>query len=653
MAVLTDFEQFVVLDCRYKPNIDTARSHVLHEYHYRDYGDAEKFAKVYYLFSREAVAGGSLQQYAATLPKRRGKGRQPGLTKDGLQRFDDAFLAELDEYRDTLAHSFKNRNPELDGETLTEITQRVIDRLVFMRFLEDKMIHPEYMVAKFGDNGAAWKDFVAMSRRLDAIYNGIVFKKHALLDADDFAVDDAAFLGICRKFSHLQSAYLFDSIPIHILGSIYERFLGKVIVTTDKRARVEEKPEVRKAGGVYYTPDYIVRYIVENTVGKLIEGKSPAQIAEMRREILLNNIYGVDIDRQAVEVSQLSLYLKLLEEETTATARAHQLEFHETLLPSLSNNIVCGNSLIGTDILEGHLFEPKEEKKLNPMDFVDRFPAIMKRGGFDAIVGNPPYIFTRELIKEYEKDYYNRVYKQTQFKINTYLLFAEKGFYLLKDSGQLGFITPNNWLTLETSSRFRHFILSETRSIQIVNSREKVFESASVDTSILVFGKTGHEEVIIRELEHGKIGPVIIRNKPCVYLNIHNHIISYVAHQSGGENITLLQKISYQGVFLETIAEVRNGIQAYTVGEGTPRQTEQMKRDRVYHGFDRKDSTWVKYVDGVDVGRYELGWSKQFVKYGINLTRPRKKEFFQGERLLVRQIPASPPYSILTCYVNE
>ena len=135
-------------------------------------------------------------------------------------------------------------------------------------------------------------------------------------------------------------------------------------------------------------------------------------------------------------------------------------------------------------------------------------------------------------------------------------------------------------------------------------------------------------------------------------MNLHNHIISYEAHQSG-KNVDLCQKISRQGILLEIIAEVRNGIQAYTVGEGTPPQTEQVKKDRVYHSLRKKGNTWIKYVDGVDVGRYRIGWSKQFVKYGQNLSRPRKKEFFQGERLLIRQIPAKPPYSILASYVNE
>jgi len=282
IAVLHDFEQFEILDCRYRPHIDTALAQNLRKYHFSHYEDLEKFAEIYWLFSREAVAAGSLEKFAETLPKKRGRGVQRGLLAGAFQSIDEAFLEELDEFRDELARAFKNANPKLDGETLTELTQRTLDRLVFLRFLEDKHIEPQNRIAYFGDKGTAWQDFIAESRRLDGIYNGIVYKKHEILDAPGFKLDDDSFSGICERLSHLNSPYDFNAIPIHILGSIYERFLGKVIVTTDKRARLEEKPEVRKAGGVYYTPEYIVRYIVENTVGKLIAGKTPAQIAGMR-----------------------------------------------------------------------------------------------------------------------------------------------------------------------------------------------------------------------------------------------------------------------------------------------------------------------------------------------------------------------------------
>ena len=282
LAVLTDFEQFHVLDSRARPDIDTALTHAVQTFHYTEYADRDKFGAIYWLFSREAVAAGRLEAFVQTqMPKAPGKFLQRGLFHGGAQGIDESFLRELDENRWTLARAFHAANPTLDSETLTEATQRVLDRLVFIRFLEDKLIEPEPLVAHFSDKGKAWDGFLAASIRLDKVYNGNIFKPH-LIDSPRFHAPDAVFGQICSDLSSEQSPYLFNLIPIHILGSIYERFLGKVIVVDDGGAKVEDKSEVRKAGGVYYTPDYIVRYIVDNTVGKLIAGKSPAEIAPLR-----------------------------------------------------------------------------------------------------------------------------------------------------------------------------------------------------------------------------------------------------------------------------------------------------------------------------------------------------------------------------------
>lgn len=373
LAVLTDFRQLHVLDCRFKPETETVLARCVARYHYEQFADREVLSEIYWLFSREAIASGSLEKRVAELPRPRGGAMQRGLFVGGYQSIDEAFLSELDGYREDLARDFRGRNPRLDSETLTELTQRALDRLVFLRFLEDKGIEPDRLVERFGETGTAWADFVAASRRLDNIYNGIIYKRHDILDSADLRTGDEVFARICEGLAHVNSPYDFNAIPIHILGSIYERFLGKVIVVNGRSAVVQEKAEVRKAGGVYYTPDYIVRYIVENTVADLIEGKTPDQIAEMRfadiacgsgsfllalfdvllqyhghyynehprrahkgdctkrdgrlyltlgkkREILVNNVYGVDIDPQAVEVCQLSLYLKLLQDETEASS---------------------------------------------------------------------------------------------------------------------------------------------------------------------------------------------------------------------------------------------------------------------------------------------------------------------------------------------
>ncbi|MHB8871868.1 MAG: Eco57I restriction-modification methylase domain-containing protein, partial [Candidatus Doudnabacteria bacterium] len=539
ITFLFDFEELHILDCRTKPDIASILNNKIKKYHYSEYTNQEKFAEIYWLLSREAVANSSLDKFADSLPKPKGKAVQKGLFKGGYQSIDEAFLIELDEIRDALAKSFKKANPHLESEQLTEMTQRTIDRLVFIRFLEDKQIEPDHYVSEFGDAKNAWKDFRVACRKLDAKYNGVVFKKH-FVDSDNFIEpDDKSFSQICEELAHVNSPYNFDIIPIHILGSIYERFLGKVVIATDKRVRIEEKPEVRKAGGVYYTPQYIVNYIVDNTVGKLIDGKTPNEISKLRfadiscgsgsflitvfdrlleyhrkwyqenheqakkdgcyfqdgkwilslkqkQKILTNNIYGVDLDSQAMEVTQLSLYLKLLEDETTATAQDTWVMFKEQLLPNLNNNIICGNSLIGTDILEGNLFNREDELKLKPMNFEDAFSEVMKRGGFDAIVGNPPYI-PIESFSEIEKKNYQNKFPEFSRKYDSSVIFISKALSLLNEHGLLGYISSQTWETGENYSGFRKKIFSDYGCVKIINLPFNIFKDAYVDTGIFLF----------------------------------------------------------------------------------------------------------------------------------------------------------------------
>jgi hypothetical protein len=490
IAILTDFEEFYVIDCRVKPTIKDALSGEIKSFRYTDYADEEKFKWIYWLFSHEAVANGSMEKFLATLRKPKGKAvRRVGAP------VDEVFLAELDGYRESLAKGFKKSNQELDGEELTEAVQRTIDRLVFIRFLEDKLIE-EKEIANLIDRQMAWNLFISYCKRLEPKYNGLIFKPHRIDKKDFKPPDEEVFKEICEGLAGRESPYNFAQIPISILGSIYERFLGKVVHATDKRVKVEEKPEVRKAGGVYYTPDYIVRYIVKETVGKLIDGKTPEEISKMafadiacgsgsflievydlllkyheryyadnpdrakkadleqregrkvlslkkRQEILVNNIYGVDIDYQATEVTQLSLYLKLLEDVTTN--EAYQFSFlKEKILPDLRNNIVCGNSLIGRDIMEGNLFPDTDESKLKPMNFEDAFPEVMKPrqkdggrgGGFDAVVGNPPYVRMEEF-KEI-KDYLRREYRSYEERSDLYAYFIERAHTVLRRDARFG-----------------------------------------------------------------------------------------------------------------------------------------------------------------------------------------------------------------------
>ncbi|MBK9380296.1 MAG: hypothetical protein IPN39_03110 [Chitinophagaceae bacterium] len=278
IAVLTDFEQFHIIDCRYKPDLKNVFTGKHKEYRYTDYSDKEKFAEIYWLFSREAVLDNSLKKFTDALPKIKGK-KTTAAAKDLAGTIDESFLAYIDNIREELAKAFKKNDESLGSEALTEVVTRTVDRLVFIRFLEDKLIEPNNHVSEW----KSWNDFTTDCRRLDVKYNGVVFKEHPLLDKKGFAgAEEKMFLNICKDISNRNSPFDFNYIPIHILGSIYEQFLGKVVVATDHRVRIEEKPEVRKAGGVYYTLKYIVDYIVANTVGKLILDKTPKQIAALR-----------------------------------------------------------------------------------------------------------------------------------------------------------------------------------------------------------------------------------------------------------------------------------------------------------------------------------------------------------------------------------
>ena len=708
LAILTDFEEFHILDCRTKPDMHTILDTKRDYFHYKDYLDKEKFAKLYWLFSREAVADNSIDKYVEQLPKPRGKKVQKGLYKGGYQSIDEAFLQELDGIRDALAKAFKKKNPHLGSDELTEMTQKTIDRLVFIRFLEDKQIEPDHYISEFGRSKSAWKDFIYSSRKLDAKYNGVVFKKSFIDEANFIEPNEADFSTVCKELSHINSPYNFDLIPIHILGSIYERFLGKVVIATDKRVRIEEKPEVKKAGGVYYTPQYIVKYIVENTIGKLIEGKTPKEIAKLRfadiscgsgsflitvfdklleyhkkfyqnnpkeaksagcyevdgkwilslkqkQKILTNNIYGVDIDAQAVEVTQLSLYLKLLEDESNATAEETWVMFKEQILPNLNNNIICGNSLIGTDISSGILFNWEEEKKLKPMNFEDAFPSIMKDGGFDAIVGNPPWIDLKGMNPQ-EVEYYFKKYSTTENRMNIYATFIENGLSHLNTNGYLGFIVPSAVLFQSSYKKLRTKILTEYSLRNIIKMPDDTFKNVKAESVILIISDEASTECkcMIYDTK-AKISSI---NESEVISARNVNTKSWLKHELlifdiySNENATeLLKKIETDCITLDSICDFNLGITPYDKYKG---HTKKQITERAFHSKEPKDSTYKKVLAGSDVTRYSVIWGEdEYLSYGKWLGAPRDKKFFTSKRILIRQIVSGKPLRIYAGYTEE
>ncbi len=480
-VILTNFEEFRFYDASVQPDPKRPEEGLLLSLRYSDYpANAEKLWE----FSRERVAAGSLE---ALLPKIR---RAPRLRK----QVDDVFLDEMTGWREELAKNIHKNNPELTARQLNEVVQRLLDRIVFIRIAEDRKVL-EYgqlrrVLEDWEIHGGKFHIFDWLNdlfHKVNDDFNGEIFKPHL---SETIKIDSELLARIIKRLYPPESPYRFDVIGVELLGSIYERYLGNTIRLTPKQVKVEEKPEVRKAGGVYYTPRYIVDYIVRETVGKAIEGKSPKQIEKIRildpacgsgsfligafqylidyhvkwylahpeqevrhahpsldfmrevhtdpdgakrlsvyrkAKILRNNLFGVDIDPQAVEITMMSLYLKALEGEQS------QLPPKQHILPELKYNIMCGNSLIGPDIYDqGVLFAEDERDRINAFDwnFVplvagglcppgcapddapsgahraplqrsrpphtgQRLPSIgqvMRSGGFDCVIGNPPYV---------------------------------------------------------------------------------------------------------------------------------------------------------------------------------------------------------------------------------------------------------------------
>jgi hypothetical protein len=304
--------------------------------------------------------------------------------------------------------------------------------------------------------------------------------------------------------------------------------------------------------------------------------------------------------------------------------------------------------------LEKDIEEIKSNKIYeNAFEWRFEFPEVLNDAGdfvgFDVVIGNPPYIFSRELMDKQSKEYFYNNFELTQFKLNTYVLFTEIAFKISNKNRFISFIVPNNWLTLQNNSDFREYILNNSQSLLIVNDKNKTFEDASVDASIFIISNIGNNTVKAFELID-KNFYFISENDKRHYLNSSGSIINY---NSNAEVTNIISKINENSSIISDYYDVKNGVQAYTVGEGTPKLTKEMKDLRIYHSNEKKSENWLPYIDGSDVKRYKLEWSNSYILYGNNLSRPRIPELFNHNRILVRQIPSKKPYSIVSTFINH
>lgn len=445
-----------------------------------------------------------------------------------------------------------------------------------------------------------------------------------------------------------------------------------------------------------------------------IEGISQHQAAEIKKHIIQKNIYGVDIERGAVDIARLRFWLALIVDEETPQA-----------LPNLDFKIMQGNSLLEQyksvdlstmtekkadesgmlsifdnmldvfrldlrkmldeyynctdhhkkqdlrariiDNVKQQLREQSIDLDFGTLDLSGNdqfflwhtwFYDVFSQGGFDIVIGNPPYVFARNSeekgMRQEDKEIYYKKFTLAKYQINLYHLFVEQGVNLLNSKGAFAYIIPNNWMTINTNKDFRKYVLGKS-SIKITNFYKKVFENADVDSSILIFSNALKDSFVwLNEaVKVDKIETISKTTRERLLSN-KDHIINIELFKSN-EFISIIDRIEASSIMLDSLSEVKAGLQAYEVGKGIPTQTTEMKKARVYHSQYKLDDSYFPYIDGNDVKRYELTWErKEYLKYGDNLAAPRKNwALYSSSRILVRQIPSKPPYCINACFTDK
>ncbi|PSR56644.1 methyltransferase [Adhaeribacter arboris] len=537
ISIITDFEEFAIYDCSKKPNPNDKASVARIKYlTYKDY--TSNFDFIWNTFSKERVLKGSFDQFIGS-----------DTNKKGTSTVDKEFLQSLDDWRTRIAIDICKNNRNLTEEEINFIVQQTIDRIIFLRIAEDRSVEPYGNLKLSIKSGEYYNNLFRLFQVADDKYNSGIFDLSKDQLSKSIKIDNKVIKSVINQLYYPECPYEFSVLPVEILGSAYEQFLGKQIkVDANRKVKIEEKPEVRKAGGVYYTPQYIVDYIVQRTIGRLIEGKKPAEVSKIKivdpacgsgsfligayqylldwhknfynsngktlkgkknssltldgnlttsekKRILINNIYGVDLDVNAVEVTKLSLLLKCMEGETEASIATQLSLFNDRVLPTLDSNITSGNSLIDTDFYDLDL-DLGFEKQIKPFNWKRVFPAVFANGGFDAVIGNPPY--GAELSKEVQK------YCLDKFPIgntDTAALFMIQAKHLLKSKGFTGYIIPKSFTFASNWLKTRNELLDD---ISLIVDCSKVWKEVKLEMSIYISQKDTKQKDFVSAIRAGQ-----------------------------------------------------------------------------------------------------------------------------------------------------
>jgi len=662
-AVLTDFESLIIFNAEWKtetPWYNRFRTIDCNEF-------LDRFDELW-LLSKESFEQNLIDKEAEKVGKK--------VKKTSI---DKQLLMDFTRFRELLSKNITklNQNKNLSEEELDESIQRILDRLIFIRNCEDRELEPKILISNYREWSNRGRGHLIKSIRdtfifFDNQYNSKIFAEHL---CDDLDIDNSVLQEIIEGLYYTKDksiSYDFSAIDADILGSIYEQYLSHILKKTEKRATLTENHIHKKEQGIYYTPTYIVDYIVRNTLGELLQNKSvnvekirvldlacgsgsflikaydilnEYQIkndasyhqAELdfkvdaiftkKAKILQNNIFGVDLDKQAVEIAQLNLLLKIAEKKKK--------------LPLLEGNIKCGNSLIDDERIAGDKAFKWEEQ----------FKDIIKEGGFDVVVGNPPYISNWQLSETdrnmvtFLDEKYSSV---TVGHWDIYILFIKKALELLKDNSFLSFIVPSSFAKEKYGKKLREFIVKNYTIISIAEfGTETVFKDVARKYIIFVIQKKKPnnkltEIIYFKNYKFEKSHAVSQKT----FLSFHNFTFRT---DLDDKQVSILNKISSTKLFIGNICCVNPGVVAHSK-KGV--LVSFKKNDVIHNEFKEK---YKKYLVGKDISRYSYTWKGLYMDYENNVKyfhRPKFPELFENNKIIVRGISGNNN-SIISVYDDE
>lgn len=671
ISVITDFEEFAIYDCTNKPKPTDKSSNGRIKYlTYENY--ISEFDFIWDTFAKERVLKGSFDKYITS-----------DKNKKGTSTVDNEFLQSLDKWRVELALNIALRNKEISEDELNFIVQHTIDRIIFLRIAEDRSAEPYGELATTVKNGNYYDNLLRNFHVADQKYNSGLFDFRKDQISEKITIDNKVIKSIISELYYPICPYEFSVLSVEILGSAYEQFLGKQItLSKNGKAQIEEKPEVRKAGGVYYTPQYIVDYIVKNTIGKLIENKTPKEVSKIKitdpacgsgsfligayqfllnwhkdyytqngkvskgnkanpltptgelttaekKRILLNNIYGVDLDSNAVEVTKLSLLLKCMEGETKETIEAQTKLFHDRILPTLDNNIKSGNSLIDLDYYDNEL-DFGEERKVKPFSWQKAFPEVFKNGGFDCVIGNPPYVSIENLNEE-SKNYFFKNYKTCKGRTDIYVAFIERNLQNITKNGFISFIIPFAFTNQNYGTLLRQKLIDEYFIKEIVDtSKYMVFSTAIVKNIILTIQHKPEKAKALKTkiIKVNSESDFIAQNftefetEQKLFRTLED---SRLETKPVGNLISLKEKIWKNSIPLSDICLIAYGARLNHKSKSIGKE---------HYIFDKKEKDYKPFLEGKNIERYsfsQYGWLNYMPDEHYNSMFP---ELFENEKIM-------------------